>query len=144
MGLMPAPSNTSSSCCMSNLQRSFRSSSLTIGYKAADKNTKLSLLPKRSDRERFNNSTRQKTLVLRYPANCHYYIALRSTYFREAIYTRMGYVYDCYILQLESLDNPFQPFQAMETLLLGNDSDKESMAGRSKNANWIPTFTTRY
>lgn len=32
------------------------------------------------------------------------------------------------------MDNPFQSFQSTETLRLGNDSDKEGMAGSSEKA----------
>ena len=78
-----------------------------------------------SEVNRLQNNYRQYTLAFKHPTNNRYYISIDANTFSKCICSWYGLVSDCYILQSESLDKQFKPFQSEHPIDVLNESDED-------------------
>lgn len=84
--------------------------------------------------ERLDNSSRSPMVAPRYPGNRYYYVAILSATFKEFIRSCRRYISNCYILQSDSPNSPFDLYQTTGIWNLVVDSHVEI---DSKNVNFV-------
>lgn len=62
------------------------------------------------------NNKKVHTMVIRYPPNKRYYIALTQDSFANVICGRIGSVNSCFFLHLLNVHKPLKPFSLAKTL----------------------------